>query len=153
MKELLTKADDLLNPLRKLASTVASPLLDLAFRLYVAQAFFKSGWLRLQSALNNDWGSQIFLFEMEHPVPGLAPGTAAAITTAGELILPVLVALGLFARFGAAGLFTMALVIQLTYIANMEHLLWMALMASIFIKGPGPISVDHFLVRWIQRDR
>ena len=64
----------------------------------------------------------------------------------------MLVGLGLFSRFGAAGLFVMALVIQLTYQENFQHILWMALAASIFIKGPGPLSVDKLMVKWLRKD-
>ena len=85
-------------------------------------------------------------------MPGLDASLAAPITTIAELALPVLVGLGLFSRFGAAGLFVMALVIQLTYQENFQHILWMALAASIFIKGPGPLSVDNLMVKWLKRD-
>jgi len=152
MRKLLEKIDNSIDHLRNIANRFAAPVLDLTFRLYVAQIFFSSGLNRLQSAINGDWGSQIFLFDMEHPVPGFSPELAAVITTAGELVLPVLVGLGLFARFGAAGMFLMALIIQLTYVQSPEHILWMALMASIFIKGPGAISVDHFLLKWLRRE-
>ncbi len=153
MKCPATKIDCMIEPLRKLANKIGAPLLDLAFRLYVAQVFFKSGMLRLQSALNGDWGTQIFLFDMEHPVPYMSPEIAAVVTTAGELALPVLLALGLFSRFGAAGLFAMALMIQLTYMHSAEHLLWMALMASIFIKGPGVLSLDFLMLKWLRQGK
>jgi putative oxidoreductase len=152
MRNLLVKADKLIEPLRIISDKFVSPVLYLAFRLYVAWIFFGSGVNRLQSAINDDWGAQLFLFEMEHPVPGLSAELAATVTTAGEIILPVMVALGLFTRFGAAGLFTMALIIQLTYQQNHEHILWMILMMTIFIKGPGAISLDNALVRWIRKE-
>ncbi len=151
LKTYIRAADTLIDPLRGIAARFAAPVLDLAFRLYVAHAFFISGQGRLKDFLNGTWDRQVFLFEHEHPVPGVDPLFASYATTAGELVLPVLVALGLFARFGAAGLFIMALVIQLTYQQNAEHLLWMALAASIFIKGPGALSVDALLTKWIRR--
>jgi len=152
MKNFIRKIDGIIEPLRGIADKFGMPLLTLSFRLYVAQIFFKSGWLRLQSALNGDWDTQIFLFDMEHPVPGLSAEWAAIVTTTGELLFPVLVGLGLFARFGAAGIFTMALIIQLTYMQSAEHILWMALMAAVFINGPGRISIDHYLLKWIRKD-
>lgn len=152
MKSFIQRIDGIIEPLRGIADKFGTPLLALSFRLYVAQIFFKSGCLRLQSALNDDWGTQIFLFEMEHPVPVLSAEWAAIVTTTGELLFPVLVGLGLFARFGAAGIFTMALIIQLTYMQSAEHILWMALMAAVFINGPGRISVDHFLLKWLRKD-
>jgi len=147
MKELAVKINTLIEPLRGIANQFGSPLLDLSFRLYLAWAFFKSGIGRARDYLNGTWDTQLFLFELEHPVPGLDPALAAPVTTLAELILPVLLAFGLFSRFGAAGLFVMALIIQLTYQENYQHILWMALAASILIKGPGVLSLDHFLVK------
>ena len=152
MKDMMIKINNLINPLRMIADKVGSPLLDLSFRLYLGWAFFKSGMLRAKDYFNGSWDTQVFLFEMEHPVPGLDASLAAPVTTIAELALPVLVSLGLFSRFGAAGLFVMALVIQLTYQENYQHILWMALAASIFIKGPGPLSVDNLMVKWLKRD-
>ncbi len=151
MKTLLVKANDLIEPLRGIADKIGAPLLDLSFRLYLGWAFFQSGLGRAEDYFSGNWDTQIFLFDLEHPVPGLDAALAAPITTLAELILPVLVMAGLFTRFGAAGLFVMALVIQLTYIENSQHLLWMALAASLFIKGPGRLSADHFLVKWLRQ--
>jgi putative oxidoreductase len=86
-------------------------------------------------------------------VPGISAHIAAPITTVAELVLPVLLACGLFSRFSAAGLFIMALVIQLTYQENYQHLLWMALALSIFTKGPSLLSLDHLLVNWIRKEK
>ena len=151
MNDLIRKVDDLIDPLRRLADAVGTPLLDLAFRLYLAWAFFVSGLNRFASWRNDDWDTQLFLFEYEHPVGSLDPGLAASVTTIAELVLPVLVALGFMARFGAIGLFVMALTIELTYQSSYQHLLWMALALSIFIRGPGPISLDHLLVSRARR--
>lgn len=139
--------DSLIEPLRKFADKVGAPVLDLAFRLYLALPFMISGKGRLTDFLNGNWDTQIFLFELEHPVPGISAELAAPVTTIAELILPVLLAFGLFGRFAAAGLFAMALMIDITYQHNAEHLLWMALALAIFVRGPGVLSLDHFLVK------
>lgn len=151
MKSLLVKIDSIIEPFRVLADRFGTPFLYLFFRLYVAEDFFRSGIGRLRDFLNGRWDTQIFLFEMEHPVPGFDPALAASVTMAGELLLPILVVLGLFTRFGAVGLFIMALVIQITYQAHFQHILWMSMMAVIFIKGPGVLSLDHFLIKWIRK--
>jgi len=158
MKAILQKTDGLIAPLRTIAHKFASPFLDLAIRLYMAQIFFKSGWLKLQNHLNDDWGSTVFLFEETHPLPGIAPDMAAVMSTAGELFLPVLLAFGLFTRFGAAGLLIMTMTIQFLIPADYEiahptHYLWMLLLAVPLIKGPGPISIDRFIVKWLQKSK
>ena len=146
MKFIFQLFNRLMDPLRYFSNLVLSPLLDLSFRLYLGYAFFKTGLGRAKDYFNGSWDTQLFLFEHEHPVPFLEADLAAPITTMAELFLPVFVVLGLFARFGAAGLLTMALVIDLTYQHHIQHVFWMALAASIFLKGPGSISIDHWIV-------
>lgn len=143
--------DNLIEPLRKLANFAGAPLWDLGARLFLANTFFKSGLVRYKAWANGDFDSQIFLFELEHPVPGLDPEIAAYATTGAELILPVLLALGLFGRFAAAGLLIMTAVIEFTYGHFDVHILWAFLAASILIKGAGTLSLDHLLVKFLRR--
>lgn len=147
---LFQTVDELINPLRKLSNAVASPLFDLGARLYLGHAFFKSGMTRFNDFKNGTFDNQIFLFELEHPVPGLDPATAAYAATAGELILPILLVFGLFGRFAAAGLLIMTAVIEFTYIHATEHILWAFLAGMIFLKGPGKLSLDALLLKWIR---
>ena len=90
------------------------PLAALLARLYVAQVFFLSGLTKLR-----DWGTTVALFTDEYHVPLLSPTVAAAMGTAGELVLPVLLVLGLGGRFSALGLFVVnfVAVISLSEIA------------------------------------
>lgn len=150
MKTIFYTFDNLIDPLRTLASKVVSPLYDLGARLYLAYVFGLSGLARWESYQNGSWDDQIFLFAEEHPVPNVPAEIAAPLTTGAELLLPLLLILGLFGRFAAAGLLVMALTIELTYQAHPQHWLWMALAASILIKGPGPIAADNLLLRWIR---
>ena len=153
MKALILKTDNFIDPLRGVADKIATPLLYLALRLYVAEDFFRSGIGRLKDLLNGSWDTQLFLFELEHPVPGLDPTVAAPLTMGAELVLPVLLAFGLLGRVGAAGLFVMALVIQLTYQENFQHILWMTMTTVIFIRGPGPLSLDFLILKWIHKNK
>jgi putative oxidoreductase len=97
--------------------------------------------------------SAVFLFEEEfklnifgnvinYPFPyvsAFAAGTA-------EIILPVLLVLGLFARFAALGLLIMTAVIQLTIPSGWPlHLTWAAMAIGVLAIGPGRVSVDHVL--------
>lgn len=158
MKNILIKGDKLISPLRCFAGHIASPLFDLSLRLYMGWAFFKSGLGRFRDFINGTWDTQLFLFEYEHPVPYLSSGFAAPITMIAELILPVLLVFGLFGRAAAAGLLIMTIVIEFTYNHNPDilirpdHLVWATMLAIILIKGPGLISADHVLLKWLRAD-
>lgn len=115
----------------------------LAARLYVSYVFFHSGLQSLRS-----WDATLWLYRNEFHVAPMPPYLAAVLGTAGELLLPPLVALGLFGRFGAVGLFVVNLVALLSYLyalqapAIMFHFIWGGLMLLIALWGPGPWSVD-----------
>lgn len=121
------------------------PLAALMARLYVAQVFFLAGLTKLR-----DWDTTLFLFTDEYKVPLLPPAVAAVMGTGGELVLPVLLALGLGGRFAALGLSVMNVVavISLSEIAPaalQQHILWGALLAGVAIYGPGTWSLDRWL--------
>lgn len=124
---------------------VLQPLAALLARLYVAQVFFLAGLTKLR-----DWETTLFLFTDEYKVPLLPPAVAAVLGTGGELVLPVLLALGLCGRLGALGLsvVNVVAVVSLSEIAPaalQQHILWGALLAGVAIYGPGPWSLDRFL--------
>jgi putative oxidoreductase len=123
----------------------AQPLAQLVARLYVAQVFFASGLTKLR-----DWDTTLALFADEYHVPWLSPPVAAVLGTSGELLLPVLLALGLAGRFAAAGLFVVnaVAVVSLAEIAPaalQQHLLWGSLLLGLLLWGPGRWSLDRFL--------
>ena len=128
-----------------IAGTVLAATL-LGARLFLALPFWLAGQARLAQ-----WEAQAFLFEYEHPLPLLSPMQAAWLTTACELLLPVLLALGLFGRFAAMGLGVMAatifFVIGGTYAIAAEQVPWMAIGGLIFLVGPGRLSVDREIRR------
>lgn len=156
MKIQAEKIDNMIEPLRGIADQYAAPLLLLAIRLYMAELFFQSGWGKFKNFLNNDWGATVFLFQEVHPLPGIPAEIAAVLGTGAELILPVLLAFGLFARLGAAGLLVMTMAIQFLVpadygIANPIHYMWMLLLAVPLIKGPGPLSLDHLIIKNLRK--
>jgi putative oxidoreductase len=121
------------------------PLAALAARLYVAQVFFLSGLTKLR-----DWDTTVALFTDEYKVPLFSPAIAAAMGTAGETALPVLLVLGLGGRFAALGLFVVnaVAVVSLTEIAPaalQQHIFWGSLLAGLAIYGPGPLSLERFI--------
>lgn len=157
MKALLSSAlrtftDPGLQPTRLPAAmdTVAShaqSLALLAARLYVAQVFFLSGLTKLR-----DWSSTLALFNDVYQVPLLPPVLAAYMGTAGELVLPVLLVLGLAGRFAGAGLFVVNLMAALSLAADdfspaaqAQHTLWGVLALVILLWGSGRWSVDRFI--------
>jgi putative oxidoreductase len=122
------------------------PLAALAARLYVAYAFFLSGLTKLR-----DWGTTVALFTDEYKVPFLSPEVAAAMGTAGELALPVLLVLGLGGRFAALGLsvINVVAVISLSEIAPaalQQHITWGILLAGLAIYGCGKYALDQVIV-------
>jgi putative oxidoreductase len=115
----------------------------------VAQVFFLSGLTKLR-----DWSSTLALFNDIYQVPLLPPAVAAYLGTAGELVLPVLLALGLAGRFAGAGLFVVNLVAvlslsadDLTPAAQAQHALWGVLALGVALFGAGRWSVDHLRMR------
>ena len=69
------------------------PLVLLAARLWVANVFWKSGYLKVTT-----WDSTLYLFEEEYQVPLIPWELAAYLATGAELILPLFFVLGLLFR-------------------------------------------------------
>jgi putative oxidoreductase len=122
------------------------PAAQLAARLYVAKVFFWSGLTKTR-----DWDITVALFTDEYHVPVLSPELAAVLGTAGELVLPVLLALGLGGRFAALGLsvINVVAVISLSEIAEpalMQHVFWGSLLLGLLLWGPGRWSLDRIIL-------
>ena len=123
----------------------AQPLAQLAARLYVGHAFFLSGLTKIR-----DWDTTLALFMDEYHVPLLPANVAAVMGTAGELVLPVLLVLGLAGRFAAAGLFVVnaVAVVSLMEVAGpalQQHVFWGSLLIGLVLWGPGRWSLDRFV--------
>lgn len=143
---LIDKVRNAWSPLTRLLDAL-QPLAALLARLYVAQVFFLSGLTKLR-----DWSTTVALFTDEYKVPFLSPTVSAIMGTAGELVLPVLLVLGLAGRFSALGLIVVNVVavISLSEIAPaamQQHILWGALLAGLAIYGLGPWALDKWLKR------
>jgi len=125
------------------------PVAALLARAYVAEAFFKSGLTKLR-----DWDITLALFQDEYQVPLLPPEVAAVMGTAGELVLPVLLLLGLGGRLGALGLLVVNVVAVLSLAeiapaAMQQHITWGVLLAGLAVFGSGHWSLDKFAQhRW-----
>jgi len=123
-----------------------APVLDLGLRLYLANVFFKSGLTKIKS-----WDSTLYLFSDVYHVPLLSPEFAAWLATAGELGLSVLLVLGLFGRFAAAGLFILNAVAAYSYYSGLseaglfQHFAWGTMIAVLLVLGRGNWSADAWL--------
>lgn len=133
----------------RLAALVAQArwLALLLARLHVAQVFFLAGLTKLR-----DWDITLALFQDEYRVPLLPPELAAYLGTGGELLLPVLLALGLGGRFAAAGLTVLNIVAVLSLAeiapaALLGHQLWGAVLLAVLLCGAGRWSADAWITR------
>jgi putative oxidoreductase len=123
-----------------------APALDLVLRIFLANVFFKSGLTKIQN-----WDSTLYLFSDEYHVPLLPPDIAAYLATGAELALPVLLVLGLFGRFAAAGLFILNAVAAYSYFPGLseaglnQHLYWGMMLAVLLVMSRGAWSADAWL--------
>jgi putative oxidoreductase len=123
-------------------------LLDLGIRLYISKVFFFSGLTKIR-----DWDTTLTLFQEEYHVPMLPPELAAFMGTAGELMLPVFLTIGLATRFAALGLTFVNIMAVVSYWyflktaepALAQHVYWGALILVILLHGPGGFSLDAIL--------
>lgn len=125
----------------------AESLWLLLARLWISKIFFFSGLTKIR-----DWDITLLLFTEEYHVPLLPPSVAAFMATAGELVLPVLLIVGLISRPAALGLFIINIVAVIAYpglegVALELHGYWALLIAAIVIRGGGLCSVDAWLKR------
>jgi len=118
-------------------------LIALIGRLGIAGVFWRSARTKVDGFTITD--NTFFLFEEEYRVPLLPPETAAYMATIAEHVFPIMLVFGLGARFGAAGLLGMTMVIQLfVYPASWpDHLMWAAVLIYLLAFGPGKVSIDH----------
>ncbi len=122
-----------------------TPLLLLFTRLWVANVFLKSGYLKITT-----WDSTLYLFEEEYQVPLIPWELAAYLGTAAELILPVFLLLGLLTRPMAFVLFVFNIIAVISYPVLWEggfydHQLWGLMILINIVWGAGQISVDQLL--------
>jgi putative oxidoreductase len=144
---LMTLKTDRVSVIRTITAGLdwLSPLADLAVRLWVATAFFKSGLVKIQS-----WDSTLALFTYEYSVPVLSPEVAAYLGTFTELFFPVLLVLGLAGRFAAVVLFIFNIIAVLSYPGLMaagieQHQVWGLMLLVTLSHGPGKLSLDHWI--------
>ncbi|UYY86329.1 DoxX family protein [Alcaligenes sp. SMD-FA] len=107
------------------------------------------GWPRLSD-------SALALFAAEYSLPLIPPELAAPLAATAEHLLPVLLLVGLDTRFSALGLLDMTAVIRIYFYpdAYPTHGTWATVVLFLIARGPGAISLDHWIARrcWIRTD-
>ncbi len=130
-------------------------------RFSIAAVFWKSGQTKVEGfaidLINGTFelgeprlaASTLPLFRSEYHVPLLSPEVAAHLAAFAEHFFPVLILLGLATRFSALALIGMTLTIQLFVYpdAYPTHGTWIALLLLLVARGPGQLSIDHWIAR------
>jgi len=124
----------------RVAEVTLYPFLDLAIRLWLAQAFWVSGVLKLAN-----WDTALTLATYEYPVSWLDPFTVAVLGVSIEVLGSMLLAFGLATRLAAIPMLILSLVIHFEYRALDLNLYWAALFGWYVVMGAGPISLDRLL--------
>lgn len=114
-------------------------------RIFIALVFFQSARTKVDGFTIKD--STFTLFEYEYALPVIDPVIAAYLATIAEHVFPVLLIIGLASRFSAVALLIMTLVIEIFVYpeAYVLHGLWATALLIIIARGPGVLSVDHWI--------
>ena len=123
-------------------------LLAIPLRLALATVFWNSAMAHLAN-----WQTTLDLFANEYNVPLLPPDLAATMAVSIEVSTPVLLVLGLLARPAALVLLGMTTVIEVFVypMAWPTHIQWAAMMLVLLCRGPGKLSLDYLVRRWLEK--
>ncbi len=144
-----------LAPLWTAAQPKIAALAQTALRLALAVPFFKSGLTKWDGFFQlSDSADTLFAEEFKLHIFGQlydlpAPHLMALASGSGEILFPILLALGLGTRLAALGILAMTAVIQLTVPEGWAnfHLIWAASALAILAHGPGPLALDRLIAR------
>lgn len=134
-------------------------LIAFVARFSIAAVFWNSGQTKVQGFVANlvsgefqlGWpslsDSALALFQDEYKLPLIPPTLAAPMAATAEHLFSLLILVGLGTRFSALALLGMTLVIQLFVYpgAYATHGTWAALLLYLIARGPGMLSVDHWI--------
>lgn len=142
-------------------SRIPDTLIALIGRFSIAAIFWKSGQTKIEGfavdlvagEFQFGWpqlsDSALELFRSEYRLPLLSPELAAPLAAFGEHFFPLLILIGLATRFSALALLVMTLTIQIFVYpdAYPTHGVWATVLLLLIARGPGAISLDHWLFR------
>ncbi len=118
--------------------SLISPFFDFLVRLFVAQAIFRSGAVKL-----SDWDTALSLARFEYPVSWMAPETAALVGVMIEIVAPILLLFGFFTRGAALAILTLLAVSQIEYVLIDLNLWLIAILGWYVLRGAGGFSFDR----------
>ena len=137
------------------AGLLAAPVARLALAIpFLKSGLTKwSGWFHVSPAADFLFSSMFQLHIFGHLYPFPMPDVLAHIDAVAEILFPVLLIAGLATRFSALGILGMIGVIHLTDPSGWAnfHLPWAGLALAIMALGPGKLSLDFAIERWLKR--
>lgn len=145
----------------RVLSGIPDTFIAIVARFSIAAVFWKSGQTKVEGlaidivdgTFTPGWptlsDSAIFLFREEYALPVVPPELAALAAASAEHLFPILILIGLATRLSAMALLVMTLTIQLFVYpsAYAVHGVWAAALLFLMAKGPGWLSLDHWLAR------
>ena len=142
---------------RLVQAVAQTSIVQLVTRLALAVPFWRSGILKWNGFLKlSDTAVTLFTDEFTLHLPGgpyhfPAPAVTAFLSGSGEVLFPVLLVIGFGTRFAALGLLFMTAIVELTVPDGWPiHLTWAAMALGIMAWGPGQVSLDHLVRRFLQ---
>ncbi|NMM35889.1 MAG: DoxX family protein [Glaciimonas sp.] len=156
-----SKTRKLTQPLVDIFERIPDSFIALLGRFSIAAVFWKSGQTKIEGfaidLVNGEFqlgwphlsNSALFLFKDEYHLPLIPPELAAPMAAFAEHFFPILLLMGLATRFSALALFGMTMVIEIFIYpdAYPTHGVWAAVLLYLIARGPGKISLDHWLAR------
>jgi putative oxidoreductase len=150
-----------IQPAIALFQRIPDSLIAFLGRFSIAAVFWKSGQTKIEGLsidlIDGSFSlgiprlseSAVALFQDEYRLPLIPPELAAPLAAFAEHVFPILLLLGLATRFSALALLGMTLVIQLFVYpgAYPTHGIWATVLLYLIAKGPGALSIDHWIAR------
>lgn len=136
--------------IRAMLDGISYTWLALPLRFAVATVFWNSAMTKLAN-----WETTLSLFSDEYQLPLIPPDIAAYLAASVEISTPILLVLGLLTRAAAFVLLGMTAIIEIFVypLAWPTHIQWAAMLLVLVCRGPGALSVDHLLMRWLARQQ
>ncbi len=124
-------------------------VLALLARLGLAAVFWNAGMDKM-----TNWRIKAKTFQefaTEYNIPLLPPELATYLATGVEHVTPILMIVGIATR--AAGVAMMGVIAVIFIFVHQDEwpsfLIWSSAMIFLLTKGPGALSLDHLIRRWL----